>query len=262
MIDRTGGTSNVNVTLSWNVNTSCGVEDLADLRVARWGDLSSDAAMMWRDHGNGGTTGNTTAGTIITSAAVTRFSPFTLASNLGLNPLPIQLLSFNAKCDGSQVDLTWITASEKDNHYFTVEKSTDGFSFSPIGRIEGAGNSSSLISYQFEDKNPSLETTYYRLKQNDFDGNFEYFDIISSNCEFESNDISLYPNPSKGNLTIRGINENTQVIVSDMTGKQVYSQSTNSNLLYVDLSRFSSGVYQIALISESKTIIKKVVLEK
>jgi hypothetical protein len=73
MLDRTAGSSNVAVTLSWDTR-SCGVSNLADLRVARWDGT------QWTDKGNGGTTGNTTAGTVVSGAAVNGFGPFTLAS--------------------------------------------------------------------------------------------------------------------------------------------------------------------------------------
>jgi hypothetical protein len=262
ILDRTGGSSNVNVTLSWNSSTSCGVADLADLRVARWGNLSTDASMMWRDHGNGGTTGNTTAGTIITSAAVTRFSPFTLASHIGLNPLPVNLLNFNTVCEKNKVSLLWKTASEKNNDYFTVERSGDDLNFTEIGRINGAGSSSVENSYQIDDINPIRGNAYYRLKQTDYDGKFEYFDIIFSNCNTHLNDVTIYPNPSNGEIIVNGISENSHIIITDFTGKLVFEIKTNKTLNYFDLSNLSSGVYHIRINSENKTMTQKIVIEK
>lgn len=98
MLDRVTSTNNVNVTLTWDVNSG-GVTDLDDLLVARWDGDS------WTSEGNGGTTGNTTTGTIVTSSAVTNFSPFTLASSTSNNPLPIELLSFSATPVGNVVEL-------------------------------------------------------------------------------------------------------------------------------------------------------------
>ncbi|MCK5368151.1 MAG: hypothetical protein KAQ62_06345, partial [Cyclobacteriaceae bacterium] len=126
-LDRTAGSSNVNVTLAWN-NNSGGIDNLSELSVARW-DGSS-----WKDHGNGGTTGTTSAGTIVTSSAVTSFSPFTLASTTMMdNPLPIELLSFSADViERDKVLLKWQTASEIDNDYFTLERSEDGYKWEEI----------------------------------------------------------------------------------------------------------------------------------
>ncbi len=101
IINRTNGTSNVTANLSWNTPRSCGITNLTDLLVVRW-----DGA-MWKDHGNGGTTGNTTTGTIVTSGVVTSFSPFTLGSVTVLNPLPIVVNKFEAVKNGSNVDLSW-----------------------------------------------------------------------------------------------------------------------------------------------------------
>ena len=189
-LDRTAGSSNVNVTLTWN-DKSGGIDDLVDLKVARWGGSS------WKDHGNGGTTGTASAGTIVTSSAVTSFSPFSLASSTMNNPLPIELLSFSAdvtKLD--KVQLIWQTASEIDNDYFTIERSEDGYNWEEISIIVGAGNSNSLLSYQTMDNAPYPGISYYRLKQTDFDGQFTHSQIVSVVIEGNLPKIVIYPNPT------------------------------------------------------------------
>lgn len=111
--------------------------------------------------------------------------------------LPIELISFNAKANIDHVLLRWVTASETNNDYFTIEKSKDGLVFTPIAIIEGAGNSSTEITYQEKDLNPLHGVSYYRLKQTDFNGDTSYSKIKS--VEFIKPDFKLYPNPSVSN---------------------------------------------------------------
>ncbi|MGD0709595.1 MAG: hypothetical protein ABR968_00280 [Bacteroidales bacterium] len=91
--------------------------------------------------------------------------------------LPIELLSFNALPSNGSVLLKWVTASETNNDYFTIERSANGMDFSTAGTVAGAGNSNNLKEYSFTDENP-FSTIYYRLKQTDFNGAFTYSDII------------------------------------------------------------------------------------
>lgn len=185
MLDRTNGASAVDVTLTWDNATSCGVTMLSDLRVARWN------GSQWADEGNGGISGNLNNGSILSASAVTNFSPFTLASSTAENPLPIELLDFSAAVvrNETAVLLEWETASEINNHFFTIERSTDGFNWFEIHEQLGAGNSNSLMRYEHLDENPFLGISYYRLKQTDFDGQFEYFPIRS--VRIEQGDVAL-----------------------------------------------------------------------
>jgi hypothetical protein len=85
-------------------------------------------------------------------------------------PLPITLVSFDAKLSGKQVNITWTTSTEINNDYFTVERSADGINFERLTQIKGAGNSNFLKNYFFADESPFTGVNYYRLRQTDFDG--------------------------------------------------------------------------------------------
>ena len=100
------------------------------------------------------------------------FSEFTSIGNG--TPLPISLLDFNVRPVLNQVEITWTTASETNNDFFTVERSQDGREFIPIGVVDGAGNSNTILNYKLMDADPYVGISYYRLKQTDFDGKFEY----------------------------------------------------------------------------------------
>ncbi|MBK8949207.1 MAG: hypothetical protein IPM68_10250 [Flavobacteriales bacterium] len=163
-IDRSAGTPNATVVLSWDTPESCGVTALPDLRVARW-----DGA-IWLDRGNGATTGNTITGTVATAVQQTAFSPWTLASVSAQNPLPVELLSFSARPDGDRVRLDWATATERNNAFFTVERSADNTAFSAVVEVDGAGDSQQQLDYTAYDPAPLPGLSYYRLRQTDHDG--------------------------------------------------------------------------------------------
>lgn len=109
--------------------------------------------------------------------------------------LPIELLEFTAEPDGKNVMTRWVTATETNNDYFLVERSIGGAAFEVVGRIDGAGNSTQLLSYEFLDENAVAGTSYYRLRQVDFNGQFSLSPIVAVNLTPETN-AAVYPNPS------------------------------------------------------------------
>lgn len=111
--------------------------------------------------------------------------------------LPVSFLDFYAVVNEKTIDLIWKTASENNNAYFTIERSTDAFNFDAIANIDGAGNSNAIIRYIYSDPEPVKGMAYYRIKQTDFDGNFNFSNVIA--VDFFSNEepwLSIYPNPS------------------------------------------------------------------
>jgi hypothetical protein len=117
--------------------------------------------------------------------------------------LPIQLVSFTATKVGEYVQLKWITASEINNDYFTIERSTDGENFQEIQFEKGAGNSNQVLTYMRYDESPKKGYNYYRLKQTDFDGREERFNVEVVKFDSGSNQKSkeeyrVYPNPTSG----------------------------------------------------------------
>lgn len=188
IIDRTNGSSSASVTLTWDAATSCGITAIAGLRVARWNGA------LWADEGNNSTTGNTTSGSILSGSAISSFSPFTLASASSANPLPIKLVDFTASIvrEETAVLLDWQTESEVNNDFFTIERSSDGYNWIAIHKASGAGSSNSLLRYEHLDENPLSGISYYRLKQTDFDGEYEYFPVRSVILSNDMNGKVLY----------------------------------------------------------------------
>jgi hypothetical protein len=129
----------------------------------------------------------------------TRF--ITIGSISSSTPLPIELLSFNAALKGNKVALSWQTANENNNDYFAIQKSGDTKDWEAIDTVKGAGNSSTVLNYAYTDEKPLLGTSYYRLKQVDFDNRFSYSDIAVVNFE-GIKIVDLFPNPSEGNFNL------------------------------------------------------------
>ncbi len=178
------------------------VDDGTTLRIAK-----SDGASHWENIGGIGSTSGTEPGDFvagtITSGSFTTFSDFVLASSSeSMNPLPIRLLTFSAKANKHGALLTWTTAWEEDNDYFVVERAADAKHFKPLGKVAGAGHSTTGQAYQFVDTNPLTGTAYYRLRQVDYDGTFTHSRIIPLSFSREGGYIAqLVPNPANGRDT-------------------------------------------------------------
>jgi len=218
-----------------------------------------------------------TAGNVFSTSApntFTSFSTFTLGSKItGWNSLPIKLLTFTATPSGSKVDVAWTTENEVNNKYFTVERSSDGHTFTEIGTKPSSapkGNSTSKLDYQTTDTKPLSGTSYYRLKQTDYNGKFEYFKMVPVNfTPGRAITFTVYPNPNQGQFTadFSGIENNheVQILLNDEHGKLVYSntfyaQESGNSVSIIPEQKISKGVYFCSLIVEGIKHTVKVVV--
>ena len=117
-------------------------------------------------------------------------------------PLPISLVDFSAERAGDQVRLRWQTATELNNDYMAVEHSTDGRSFMEIGRVSGAGSTQQPQQYSLVHTEPAAGLNYYRLRQVDYDGQYEYFGPVSVRMASSAAVLRLYPTVTQGQLTL------------------------------------------------------------
>ncbi len=254
-LDRTAGTSSVMITLFWEDGTFSGINTFSnDLHVGHY-----TSGNVWVDEGSGTMTGSTTAGSIQSAAAVSSFSPFTFASIYPfstINPLPVELVSFNATLVNTRVDLFWTTASEKNNDFFTVEKSSDGKIFTKVLTVSGAGNSTAPINYAEVDPLPFVGTSYYRLKQTDFNGVSVNSAIVSVKNDLGLNPtISLMPNPrEEGTISYLSLNQlkgqEIVIVVRDIMGREISSQkiisnSENESIAIDQACTFKKGTYLV-----------------
>jgi hypothetical protein len=153
--------------------------------------------------------------------------------------LPVELLYFNNSVASDHVILNWATSSETNNDFFTIERSTDGVSYEVIATISGAGNSNSILTYHFSDENPITETSYYRLKQTDFDGKFEYVSTIA--CEFKrgtSASFTLVNSIVTDNISINlsGATGSYSVSIFNFSGQKVFESNYSLDNFYTILS--------------------------
>ena len=187
--------------------------------------------------------------------------------------VPVTWLSFTAQTADKKVHLHWTTATEINNSHFEVENSTDGRNFEQVGEVTGAGNSFTPLNYKFTDLAPfgSNSILYYRLKQVDFNGEFEYSKTIAVRNSKQGNGVtieSITPNPftEQLNLTLNNISEGAVVIeVYDLTGRKHYTQTTASGgqgTLSIDLSSLANlakGVYIVNIRNGNDAIQQKLV---
>ncbi|WP_070138063.1 T9SS type A sorting domain-containing protein [Crocinitomix algicola] len=260
MLDRLASASSAVVGIyyeDFGAENCSGVEEQADLIVSRW------TGSIWQDLGNGGFTGTPEDGWVRSLGAVTDFSPFTLGTISALNPLPVELVNFEAKKQETSTLVQWETASEVNNDFFFVERSSNGIDFEVIAQVDGAGNSNKTIYYDYIDENPHLGMNYYRLKQVDFDGAFEYSKTKS--VLFDANvSIKLFPNPiQQGNeLMVEADANILNIEIWNEAGKQinVMNIDKNQNRINYATSELATGIYYIKITTENAVEVKKLMV--
>ncbi len=263
-LDRVNGLSNVDVTLSWKDPRTGGVVDMTALRVAHW----NSATPIWEDFGGSIVGGSTVADGSIMVSNVSNFSPFTISTTDAINPLPVEMLSFNAKVNNNIVDVNWETSSEINNDYFTIERSIDGVNFEEVATISGAGNSNEIKDYYYPDLSPFSGTSYYRIKQTDFDATFKYSEIKSVNFETETDNLGIimYPNPVENtnsvNIDFSNNIEDVVFKILDMYGRAVNVEySINANNVVLKTQELSKGIYFINLLIDGTKISRKLIVK-
>ncbi len=184
--------------------------------------------------------------------------------------LPISLTQFQGQCINNQVTLVWQTATETNNRIFNVEKSLDGIHYQVIGNVNGAGNSTHHINYTFTDKTTEDRNAYYRLSQEDYNGNSSKSKIIfverSCNTKIVS-DISIFPNPSASQVTLNlTLFQSSEVIIEiyndigqlvQLLSSQVFEAGAQT--ISIDNTNLSKGVYFIKVLVNKQESMHKLI---
>jgi hypothetical protein len=258
----TGGVFN----MSLLANNMSGITDVNSLRITKANSIVGQA---------GTNSGNASAPLIarINLTASDLNNNFYIGSvdDVG-SPLPITLLSFNAKLEKNTFVLTWETASELDNDFFTIEKTLDNKNFEVVSKIQGAGTSKSKLRYSVVDNNPYRGTFYYRLRQTDYDGTETSFNLLQviNTSDFSPN-LSVYPNPvvnSEINIYLNGFESGTPIKmdITHINGVSIYQnqfkiEDLNEHLI-VKISNLIPGVYVLNLSSINGNFNKRILVKE
>lgn len=171
-----------------------------------------------------------------------------------ISVMPIVLKEYQVTKDGTYSKLHWVTASEINNDYFTIERSLDGRTFNEIAEINGAGNSNVELNYSFVDENPNHGLNYYRIKQTDFDGKFSYSNIQVVKHDLFSK-IEVYPNPANSEIYVSTPTSSTLEIVNSLGSvleRVQIMEGTNT----IKLDGISDGILFLSVGNQNFKILK------
>jgi hypothetical protein len=193
---------------------------------------------------------------------------FTEGGAMDCSYLPIDLLNFSATCSGKNIQIEWATASETNNAYFSIERSSDAQGWETIAKVDGSGNTNTVKNYAYTDNKPLEGNSYYRLKQTDYDGLFTYSLPVSANCyNNPSPVISYYPNPFNGEVMIDISHlsaDKASISIYNILGQEVLNKelqlSGQGNQNFdLNLNALSTGIYSIVFTSQGFENIQKLV---
>lgn len=163
-----------------------------------------------------------------------------------LTPLPINLSYFKGQATEEGALLTWETLAEESNAYFTIEKSRDGVHFEELTRVKGAGDSDVPLQYKHLDKHP-YKLTYYRLRQTDYDGTFEVFNIVTVSVRDKAEDIKVFPTIVRDRLVNVELPSATQTLegtLVDLSGRIILRTNLQEGRNALELpAALQNGMY-------------------
>ena len=237
-----------------------GVTDYSKLHMLK----RSNSAINWAALGSHSVATGSNSIPIIHRTGLSGFSDFVPATGAE-NSLPVELLNFRGKCLNSKNVISWSTASEINNDYFLIEKSSNLIDFSILKQVKGNGNTNSISNYSTDDLN-HFNTIYYRLKQVDFDGKETIYNPISVTCNNERNSFEIYYSNQDDRLILNTTLDKSQDItvkIYTVEGKLLSSElkaiegGTSSN--YIEMNHFSMGMYLLVINTNNDVISKKIV---
>ena len=267
---------------TWNINGACPITVQAN--GGDGGDVGSTAI-----HGGGGGGG---MGAVIFSIAepltntVINTSPGNGGSNctscgnagvgggtdgdgivdLSTGSLPVELTNFNVELSKlNTVLITWRTASEVNNDFFTIERSRDNKNWMKLTRVKGQVNSSVPVEYQYIDQESWHGISYYRLRQTDIDGQSKTFQSRSVFVSGDQAEIKIYPNPANHSVTIESFEiYKGKIYISNVLGQPVECEMDIINsTIRVSTEHLEEGVYYIRYCKEGQpNLVEKLIIQK
>ncbi len=219
---------------------------------------TTNSAIMTLFLPNGATKGG--SGQIVVPA------PIPVYPSASVLPITLSLFTATLNNTGTEVGVYWVTAAEINNEFFTVQRSENGIEYTQLTEMPGAGTSIFQHTYTYTDMNPLPGVSYYRLKQTDVGGEYQYGAIQSVNNEFvqPDNTINLYPTPANQYVYV-DLNmfsaSSSQIMVVDLTGKVVKTISNDlnagKNKIKLDISELPNGIYFVNMQDETGKMISQ-----
>lgn len=228
-------TATAAVTIYWDDYNNIGIGNTANLRVAH------KSGSNWLNEGVASVSGTAASGSV-TSNAISTWSPFSLGSVSASSTLPVTWLSATASLDArKQALLNW-SVREQNVRNYEVEKSNDGRSFANISILNSKGNGVNDYSYQGSDVLQS--STYYRIKQTDFDGRFSYSTVLKLYAQ-QQGGLTVYPTPFKDGFTV--VSPAKQIArLTSTDGKLIKTVTLKAGTNFVDAGTLQKGIYILA----------------
>lgn len=249
------------VSIQFDLSTAPGAKTASDLRLLI--DRNLNGVFSDETVGGGGIISGATdmGGSVYGFSGVTLNDGelFTVGSAAASTPLPINLLSFDAKVTSAGIDVDWTTSQEINNDYFTVERTADGLEFLVLADVQGAGTSSHPNKYTYLDSSPLPGKSFYRLKQTDFNKNVTLSKIIS----VVNDDLPvLYPNPATNEVSIdtRPEDQVTAEIVNAI-GQRIYlKHNSTPGRMSWNVESLPRGIYFMTILRNNTLTTQKLIL--
>lgn len=201
----------------------------------------------------------------VPNVVVNNNATYTMGSTSEANALPVEFLYIRAKQEMSENRIDWATAMEENNSHFIIQRTHDGASWESLDEVGGAGFSSNVLKYTYLDQNPYSDVNYYRIKQVDYDGKFDFSQIVMVNSLVEQANVNLklYPNPAVDYVHVTwGEEEETgKIVLLGLNGSVVAEQFPDQhNAMTFDLTSVKDGVYFIQFVGSSSTKTERLVV--
>lgn len=227
----------------------------SDLRLVGYDILN----YKWIPLGNTGATGLTKGSTLTGIIPANKIITAIAIGSIQNIILPVSFISFNAKAENCRALLKWQTGTEVNNSHFIIERSTNGVTFTAIGSVSAAGNSTTIQTYQFTDEAPVSGINYYRITQVDFDGKYTSTETksIRIQCNGNTAAVKVYPNPAASQVSIQSSKAIAQLNIVAANGRTAmkYIPSQNQNgIITLPLHRIPNGVYLLQIINKDGTV--------
>jgi hypothetical protein len=246
----------------------------SNIQAQFWDPTASGGSGGWRGPDYfAGTNSSNIANNTLTITNINKSGPWALHDGVsgGNSPLPITLVDFKGTCNTDNITVTWTTASETNNDYFEVQRSVDGTSYSTIAVVDGAGNSNTMLNYSYTDFSPNATGSYYRLRQTDYNGQFEAFPPKYVRCsDSPVNTVGLYPNPTDNlvNVTVNlHSGDYGSILVYNSVGQLISNDyhvfDAGMTVLPINTSALAQGHYFVDIKLHDTTLpVQKLVITR